>query len=456
MRHQMRWLIVVATFLLSVLLYVDRVCISAAKEEISSDLELTETQMGWVFSAFAIGYALLQTPSGWVADRTGPRRALALIVTAWSVFTGLTAAAGSWASMMVVRFLFGAGEAGAFPGMARAVYSWIPMQERGLVQGINFSGSRIGAAVTLPLIAWLITEIGWRPTFVVLMFVGFVWAAAWLLAFRDDPAQVTWLSDVEREYLLANRQRPASSRPLGGAETAKVADHPTTDGDPEGEDTRATDDGSGVEPQPGGLSFWRALRSSGTVGALCAQYFASNFVFFFGLTWFFPQLQSRYGLSGMEASLFAAAPMVCGAAGNWVSGWWIDRLYSPDRWALSRRLPAMTGFALAAVGIFGSAYATTPLGSSVWFSLCIFGADMTLSPSWSSCVDIGRQNSGVVSGTMNMAGNVGSFVTSLAFPYLLGWTGSPLPFFFIAAAMNVAAIGLWFRIDPTVPLETSP
>jgi len=153
MLQRMRWLIVLATFMLSVLLYVDRVCISAAKDLIAKDLQFTNAQMGWVFSAFSLGYALLQTPSGWLADRLGPRRVLAMIVAVWSVFTGLTALASSWTTMLLVRFLFGAGEAGAFPGMSRAVYAWIPMKERGLVQGINFSGSRIGAAVTLPLIA---------------------------------------------------------------------------------------------------------------------------------------------------------------------------------------------------------------------------------------------------------------------------------------------------------------
>jgi len=421
-----RSFIVLATFFLSVLLYVDRVCISAAKGPISTDLELSETQMGWVFSAFALGYALLQTPSGWLADRLGPRRVLAMIVATWSVFTGLTAFASNLTSMMIVRFLFGAGEAGAFPGMSRAVYAWIPMNERGLVQGINFSGSRIGAAVTLPLISLLITGIGWRPTFLVLMVVGFVWSILWFLFFRDDPIDAGWLSHQERDFIVTNRQSRITKQ------DAFTASELTSK-----------------------KSLFNSIVGSKTVWALCGQYFASNFVFFFGLTWFFPQLVNRYGLSGLEASLFAAIPMLFGAIGNWTAGWWVDRLYKSNQWKLSRRLPAMTGFFFATVGILGSAYATTPLTSSLWFSLCIFGADMTISPSWSTCVDIGKSNSGVVSGTMNMAGNIGSFVTSLAFPYLLAWTGSPLPFFYVAAALNLAAIALWMAIEPTVALEAA-
>ena len=141
-----RALLVATTFLLSVLLYVDRACISTAKDAVTGDLGLSELQWSWVLASFAFGYALLQTPSGALADRLGGRAVLTAVVAAWSIFTGLTAAARGFVSLLLVRFCFGAGEAGAFPGMARVVYSWIPVQERGLVKGINFSGSRIGAA----------------------------------------------------------------------------------------------------------------------------------------------------------------------------------------------------------------------------------------------------------------------------------------------------------------------
>ncbi|MEM6980597.1 MAG: MFS transporter, partial [Planctomycetota bacterium] len=126
-----RTLLVAGTFLLSVLLYVDRVCISAAKADVVSELSLSDRQMGWVFAAFSLGYALFQTPAGYLSDRFGPRRVLASIVAIWSLFTGLTAAVWSFPAMLIVRFLFGAGEAGAFPGMSRAMYPWIPMRERG-------------------------------------------------------------------------------------------------------------------------------------------------------------------------------------------------------------------------------------------------------------------------------------------------------------------------------------
>jgi ACS family glucarate transporter-like MFS transporter len=247
------------------------------------------------------------------------------------------------------------------------------------------------------------------------MIVGIVWSMLWLVFFRNDPVDAHWLSATERDYILANRQQ--SSTPLA-VESRRVN-----------------------------------LVGSITIWALCGQYFASNFIFFFGLTWYFPELMKRFELSGVEASLFAAAPMLFGAIGNWFAGWWVDRWYSAGRWRLSRSMPSMTGFSIATVGIIGCAYATTPLSSSIWFSMCIFGADMTLSPSWSSCVDIGKANAGLVSGTMNMAGNVGAFATSIAFPYLLVWSGSSLPFFYLAALLNLSAIALWWVINPTVALD---
>lgn len=145
--------------------------------------------------------------------------------------------------------------------------------------------------------------------------------------------------------------------------------------------------------------------------------------------------------------------MIAGALGNWLSGWWVDRIYSQGNWSRSRRLPATTGFLLATVDVLGCAHAAAPLNSSLWFSLCLLGSDMTISPSWSACVDISGRHAGAVSGSMNMTGNIGSFVTSLAFPYLLSWTGSSIPFFYGAAVLILAAVAGGMLIEPTVALE---
>ncbi len=152
----------VGSFFLTLLLYIDRVCISSAKDAISGDLNFTDIQMGWVLSAFALGYALFQVPGGAMGDKYGVRKVMTSIMVVWSIFTALTGAAWSYSSMLICRFIFGAGEAGAFPNISRAAYSWVPLKERGIFQGINFSGSRLGAAFALPLVAFLIDAWGWR------------------------------------------------------------------------------------------------------------------------------------------------------------------------------------------------------------------------------------------------------------------------------------------------------
>ena len=403
-----RYWVAAGMFLLSLLLYIDRICISVAKDPIAGDLGLNDKEMGWVLSAFALGYALMQVPGGWSADRFGPRKILSGIVTFWSLLTALTGAAWNFISLLVIRFLFGMGEAGAFPGMSRAVYSWVPFNERGLILGLNFSGSRLGAAFALPLVAWLIDQFGWRESFLILGMVGVVWAVTWWFFFRDTPEKHPWLGQQEKTYILKHRQQ-AEHEPGSGINAALMA-------------------------------------RSGNIWSVVGQYFCSNFTNFFALTWLFPYLKSKYQLEALEAGWYAVTPFIAGAVGNWVSGYLIDKIFKQGRWNLSRQLPAMVGFTLAVVGLLGSLFMETPLGAVAFLSIAIFGVDMTIPPSWALCVDIGKKNSGTVSGTMNMAGNLGSFVTALAFPYIAHWTGSMDYFFYVAAGLNAAAIFLWLQV----------
>ncbi|MEM6318708.1 MAG: MFS transporter [Bacteroidota bacterium] len=401
-------------FLLALLLYIDRVCISVAKDPIAGDLNLSDKAMGWVLSAFALGYALMQVPSGMMADRYGPRKVLAGIVAFWSGLTALTGAAWNFISMLTVRFLFGAGEAGAFPGMSRAIFSWMPLQERGIITGINFSGSRLGAAFALPLVAWLIDSYGWRTSFLILGGVGVIWAIGWWVLFRDTPEEHPKISEAEKAFILTNRQQiSATKEPWSRA----------------------------------------SLLASKNMWSAIGQYFCSNFTFFFALTWLFPYLKNKYDLASVEAGWYAVTPFIAGAIGNWVGGGMVDSIYKKGNWNRSRNLPAIIGFTLAALGLIGSLYMETALGAILFLSIAIFGADMTLPPSWALCVDIGKSNSGAVSGTMNMAGNVGSFLTALAFPYLTDWTGSVDYFFYVAAGLNFLAILMWMRVKAAEGLD---
>ena len=411
-----RILLVFSTFMLTVLLFIDRACISAAKEEISSDLNFDLTDFGWVMAMFTLGYALFQTPSGKWADKRGPRKVIASIVTIWSLLTAMTGAAWSFVSMLVIRFLFGVGEAGAYPSLAKVVYYWYPVKERGIVQGINFSGSRIGAAFALPLVALIIGKVGWRMSFLIFGAIGLVFALLWWFLFRNKPEESGAISETEKQYILETRQQS----------TGKV----TTN-----------------------LRFGSIIASRNMWLAML-QYMASNFTFYFTLTWMYPYLKDRFALGGVEAGLYAMIPLFAGAVGNWVSGLWVDSLYKHRNVAISRRLPAITGFILAAFGMLMMANIDTPQLAIIFLAIAIFGADMTLSPSWAFCIDIGKENAGAVSGTMNMAGNLGAFVTIIAFPYLYEWTGSFQPFFYVCVVLSAIAVALWLFMDPEKSLKS--
>lgn len=407
MKFKGRYFVVLGMFLLSLLLYIDRVCISVAKDDIGGDLMLSDKAMGWVLSAFALGYALFQIPSGMYADRKGTRIVLTTIVGIWSAFTALSGMVWNYSSLLIVRFLFGAGEAGAFPSMSRAIFSWIPIRERGFVIGLNFSGSRLGAAFALPFVAWLITSYGWRQSFFILGVIGVVWAVLWWIGYRDLPEDHPLISDIEKEEILMGRQKVEA----GESEKVPVA----------------------------------TLLKSKNMKIAIVQYFCSNFTFFFALTWLFPYLKETYSLNTLEAGWYSVAPFIAGACGNWIAGYAVDKIYAGGNWNKSRQLPAMIGFGLAAIGLIGSVFMSTPLTAVIMLSIAIMGADMTLPPSWAICVDIGKKSSGTASGTMNMAGNVGSFLTALAFPYLADWTGSVNLFFYVAAVLNIIAMVLWSR-----------
>jgi ACS family glucarate transporter-like MFS transporter len=396
-----RWLVVAALCVLSLILYIDRVCISSAKGAIAAELGLSDDAMGMVFGSFALGYALAQIPSGLLADRFGPRLLLGVVVTGWSLFTGLTGAVHTLSTLIVVRFIFGVGEAGAFPGAARVFYSWLPASERGLANGLIFSGSRIGAALAFPLLPWMLGQWGWRWSFVILGAVGVVWAAFWLAWFRDRPP--------------GSREEPARAAAASGA--------------------------------PAGPRYGEVLRSRRMLLAM-GQYFCSNFTFFIGLSWMLPYLQTRFRLSAAEAGAYAMVPLLFAATSQWSSGFLVDVLYRRGARRWSRRLPAMIGFALAAVGVFAVTQVSTPAAVVACFTLAVFGADMTISPSWAYCVDLGGKGSGAVSGSMNMVGNIGSFVSANAFPILLKLTGSASAYFYAAAVLNVLGFACWARMRP--------
>lgn len=383
-----RAILLTLLFLLSWILYLDRAAISTAKDLVAKDLGLSNDAMGVVFGAFALAYALGQIPAGWFADRFGPRLTLTIVVSAWSLFTALTGLAPEFATLVAIRFLFGLAEAGAFPASARAFYTWLPPELHGRANGIIFSGSRLGAALSFPILAGLLDGFGWRAAFFVLGVPGLVWAVVWYAWFRDKPAP------------------PVRT----------------------------------VEPPLGEIFRSRAMLQ------VMGQYFASNFTFFLCLTWMLPYLMERYHLPRDRASWYAMTILLVGATAQWVSGFLTDWLYRRHP-SWSRRGPAMGGFVLASTALLFLTQANSVEMAVALFTLATFGTEMTISPSWAYCIDIGGGKSGSVSGAMNMVGNLGGFVSASAFPALARWNGGDAGLYFLlAAALNVASAVLWLRM----------
>ncbi len=185
-----------------------------------------------------------------------------------------------------------------------------------------------------------------------------------------------------------------------------------------------------------------------------AQYTASNFTFFLCLTWMLPYLQERYRLSAAEAAGYSAIPLLCGAVAEWLSGFSVDLLYRHGRVQWSRRLPAMAGFTLAALGMLALTRIHEPASAVACFAIAAFGIEMTISPSWAYCIDVGGKLSGAVSGAMNMVGSFAAFVSAMAFPYLNHLTGSASAYFVIAALMNLSAAICWYGMRPIQPLRS--
>ena len=383
-----RTILLVLLFLLSWILYLDRAAISTAKDLVAKDLGLSNDAMGVVFGSFALAYALGQIPAGWFADRFGPRMTLTIVVSAWSLFTALTGLAPEFATLVVVRFLFGLAEAGAFPASARAFYTWLPAELHGRANGIIFSGSRLGAALSFPILAGLLDDYGWRVAFFLLGVPGLVWAAVWFSWFRDRPAPPTTTIDAPLRDIFRSR----------------------------------------------------------AMLQVMAQYFSSNFTFFLCLTWMLPYLMERYHLTRERASWYSMTILLVGATAQWVSGFLTDWLYQRyPRW--SRRAPALAGFLVAASALLVLTQANSPEMAVALFTLATFGTEMTISPSWAYCIDIGGGKSGAVSGAMNMVGNLGGFVSASAFPALARWNGGDASLYFLVAALlNVTSAIFWLRM----------
>jgi MFS transporter, ACS family, glucarate transporter len=405
-RHVVLALIVAAY----VITYMDRVNISSAMPVIQRDLGLSAVAVGWIFSSFRWGYALFQIPGGWFGDKVGPRRALACIVCWWSLFTSLTALCFNAATLGMCRFLFGVGEAGAFPIATRSLSRWMPPEERGFSQGLPHAASRLGAALTPPLVVLIMIHFGWRMPFFLFGLLGLAWAATWYWYYRD---------------------RPADHRSVNAAELAVIRQ---------------------PEAPPSGSKRsvpWRIILRNRTVWMLAAMYFCYGYAIDVYLDWFPKYLYDARGVNLKQMGFYASMPFVAGAVGNLLGGWF------SDRWAArtgnlkaARRVIAVLGFLIAAGSILPATFTTRTTASVIFSCVAVFGLELTVGVSWAIPLDIGGDFAGSIASIMNTFGNLGGAISPVLLGYLLGGYGWNVPFT-ISAVLCLVAIFFCFGVDPT-------
>lgn len=409
-RHLVLWLTVVAYMIT----YMDRVVIASAAPRIREEFGFGLETMGIILGAFRWGYALFQIPGGWLGDRFGPRRALTLIVVWWSAFTSATAVVSGAVSMGICRFLFGVGEAGAFPIATRSLSRWMLPSERGWAQGVTHAGSRLGAAFTPPIVAAMILSYGWRAPFYAFGAVGILWAALWFFWYRDTPEEHAQVNAAERE-LIANA--------LGGRRPAR----------------------SGSVP-------WRVILANRGTWILCAMYLCYGWCLAIYLDWLPTYLREFRGYDLKQMGLYASLPLFAGVvgdlAGGWISDRWAERTGNLKR---ARQVVGSVGFAIAALGIVPATITADAEWCVVFTCFAVFGLELTVGVSWAIPLDIGGDFAGSVSAVMNTFGNLGGAVSTVALGFLVKSFGWNVPFLAAAAFCALGAI-LYLGIDASRPL----
>lgn len=389
---------------LAVLSYVQRVAIAGAAVPITHDLRLSKQQMGLVFGAFGLAYALFEIPTGLLGDRLGVKRALSRVVLAWSAFTALTGVAWSVTALVVIRFLSGAGEAGCFPNLTRMLSSWLPERERVNAQALMWACTRWGGAVTPPLTLLCITWFGWRWAFVCFAGAGLVWWVIFLEWFRDDPAEHPTVNAEERKILEASRR-------LVARDTGKN---------------------------------WVSLLLTWQVAALVLQYFCFSYVWYFYITWLPTYLHEGRGQSPERAATLAVLPLLFGGFGSLIGGI-SSRL-------LPRRAVAFGGFASTALLllVFTRIPAVTP--AMILMGMASLTSDLTMPISWDVCVEIGGNYTATVAAAMNMLGNLAGFVAPVIGGIILQQVGDRTKAWNLLIDTMVAAAAVssacWLYLDP--------
>jgi len=418
------------------ILYLDRACINQAAPIIKQELGISGWQLAIIFGAFALAYGVFEIPAGWWGDRYGSRRILTRIVVWWSLFTALTGAAWGFGTLVVIRFLFGAGEAGALPNSARVLRGWFPDSSRGRAQGFVTTAMLIGGAAAPLASQWLIDRVGWRWSFAVFALAGVGWAMSFYAWFRDDPAEHPATNEAERRLIAAGRK---PCKPAVAAEDAFAAD-------------LALDKGEVHGPIP-----WDRVIPCANIWLLGAVMITMSAIYEVLSSWYPTYLQDGRGASQVLSSRLASLVLAAGAFGTFFGGWltdWLVQKTGSRRWG--RTAQAVVGAGLAALGILASIWTDSTVAASAFVALAAFGVQLQLPSWWASATQVSGQHLGALFGMMNMMGMFGRILFNLFIGGFadwrksLGYTGRAQWDPALYAYVVVAVIGmvLWSQIDP--------
>jgi ACS family glucarate transporter-like MFS transporter len=397
---------------LSFITFLDRAAIGQAAPLMRRDLGLTAVEIGYVFSAFGLAYALLEIPAGMYCDWKGPRKALMRIVVWWSVFTVATGWAWNFASLWTARLLFGAGEAGCYPGLARLFKTWLPVRERPVAEGLKAASARLGAAVAPVLVVFLYTFMSWKNVFLVFGLVGFVWAGAFYWWFRDTPAQHPSVNAMELAMLPAAEQdRSHTAAP------------------------------------------WSEYVVSPSLWMLCVQWFCHFYGFYFYITWLPTYLQEARGVAVTRSAVLAGFPLLMAAVGSLAGGWATSSLIRRFDTRRARKIVCYVSYAGAAILMVMAIRAGSVMAAITLMSLSSFSVELSVPASWTTAMDLGGRHVGAVSGAMNTIGQLGGVVAPAVVGFTAqsgqqGWSAA----LYTAAAVYAIGFLCWLFLDPVTPL----
>jgi sugar phosphate permease len=412
---KVRYWVVVFAVTLAIITYIDRVALGLAAPQITKDLHLDKSQMGTVFLGFLLAYSLFEIPSGFLGDKLGPRSVLMRIVIWWSAFVAGTGLAWNRVSLIVIQTLFGMGEAGCFPNIAKAFSVWLPRDERTRAQGIVWLSARWGGAFTPAIVYVVYKFVSWRVAFLLFGCMGVVWAVCFYRWFRDRPSEKKGVNAAELA-LLHNAEAHAGHGPVP----------------------------------------WQLFVSSPQVWYLCGQYFCLSYSWYFAITWMPTYLKEARHIdpSQGEFAVLAGLPLFLGGIGAVCSGFISKRL---NRFTGStnatRKMLGMVGLLGASILMAASTFFANPILAVLSLALASFCNDITLPGAWASAMDVGGSFAGTLSGTMNMMGNGGGALASYLAPQILlaannNWNAV----IYVAAGIYFIGIFFWMALDTVTPL----